>query len=45
MVWSVTDAQAWVAALYGPDWRTPDPDFDAVIAAYNLRGFALLTQC
>ena len=44
-VWAVTDPQAWLAALYGPDWRTPDPEFDTVIAAHNLRGFALLTQC
>lgn len=45
MVWSVTDPEAWLAALYGPDWRIPDPDFDTVIAANNLRGFSLLTQC
>lgn len=44
-VWAVTDPDAWLASLYGPDWRIPDPDFDTVIAAYNLRGFALLTQC
>lgn len=44
-VWAVADADAWLAALYGDDWRTPDPDFDTVVAAYNLRGFAVLTQC
>lgn len=45
MVWAVTNPQAWLAALYGPSWRVPDADFDTVIAAHNLRGFALLTQC
>lgn len=44
-VWTVTDSEAWLAALYGPDWRIPDPDFDTVISAHNLRGFAVLTQC
>jgi tetratricopeptide (TPR) repeat protein len=44
-VWSVRNPQVWLAALYGPDWRTPDPDFDTVIAAHNLRGFAVQTQC
>lgn len=44
-IWTVTNPEPWLAALYGPDWRTPDPDFDTVIAAHNLRGFAVLTQC
>lgn len=44
-VWAITNPEAWLAALYGPDWRMPDPDFDSIIAAHNLRGFALLTQC
>lgn len=44
-VWAVTNPEAWLAALYGPDWRQPVPDFDTVIGAHNLRGFALLTQC
>ena len=44
-VWTVTDPEAWLAALYGPDWRIPDPDFDTVISARNLRGFAVVTQC
>lgn len=43
-VWVLDQPAAWLDALYG-DWRTPDPDFDTVIAAYNLRGFTLLTQC
>lgn len=44
-VWAVTDPEAWLAALYGPNWRIPDPDFDTIVAAHNLLGFALLTQC
>ena len=42
--WRLVAAQDWLAALYGPTWRTPDPDFDTVVAAYNLRGFAPLTE-
>lgn len=44
-IWSVTAPEIWLATLYGPDWRIPDPNFDTVIAAHNLRGFSLLTQC
>jgi Flp pilus assembly protein TadD len=43
-VWALNDPHAWLEAVYG-DWRTPDPNFDTVIAAKNLRGFSLLTQC
>lgn len=45
MIWTLTDPESWLKALYGDDWRIPDPDFDTVIAAKNLRGFSLLTQC
>lgn len=44
VVWALDHPADWLEALYG-DWRTPDPDFDTVIAARNQRGFALLTQC
>ena len=42
--WALANPQEWLEALYG-DWRTPDHDFDTVIAAKNLRGFATLTRC
>ena len=44
-VWTLEDPETWLATLYGPDWRVPDSDFDTVIAAHNLRGFAPLTEC
>jgi Flp pilus assembly protein TadD len=44
MVWVLDEPEILLEILYG-HWRTPDHDFDTVIAAHNLRGFALLTQC
>lgn len=43
-IWRLEDPEAWLRTLYG-DWRTPDPDFDTIIAARNLCGFSLMTQC
>lgn len=43
-VWMPVNADAWLQALYG-NWREPDPDFDTVIAAHNLRDFSPLTHC
>lgn len=43
-IWSLEDPEGWLQTLYG-DWRTPDPDFDTIIAARNLCGFSLMTQC
>jgi len=42
-VWQLSDPESWLESLYG-DWRTPDPAFDTVISAKNLKGFSLLTQ-
>lgn len=44
-VWQLADPQAILLPLYGEAWRVPDPDFDTVIAANNMRGCSLLTQC
>ncbi|GAB3349417.1 tetratricopeptide repeat protein [Chromohalobacter beijerinckii] len=43
-IWSLVNPEAWLEVIYG-DWKTPDPYFDTVIAAKNLCGFSLLTQC
>lgn len=43
-IWQLDDPDTWLTAVYG-DWRTPDPFFDTVIAAKNLCGFSLLTEC
>lgn len=32
-VWQLVEPEAILVPLYGADWRTPDPDFDTVIAA------------
>lgn len=43
--WSLENPHLVLEAFYGPNWRVPDPDFDTVIAAYNQRGFSVITQC
>lgn len=43
-VWALEDPHVWLRALYGDDWRTPDPDFDTTLAAHNLRAFSVLVQ-
>lgn len=44
-VWHLREPESVLTALYGPDWRIPDPDFDTVVSAYNQRGFSLITHC
>lgn len=44
-IWSLQDPSAWLVALYGPNWQTPDAHFDSSVCAHNLRGFSELTQC
>jgi len=43
-IWSLIEPESWLTDLYG-DWKTPDPEFDTIIFAANMRGFSLLTQC
>lgn len=42
-VWALRQPERWLEALYG-NWRQPDPHFDAVIAACNLRAFSPLVE-
>jgi len=42
-VYMLSNSEEWLNATYG-DWRTPDPHWDSVIAARNLKGFSLLTH-
>lgn len=44
-VWQLADPEAVLVPLYGDAWRVPDPDFDTVIGARNLRSCSLMTQC
>ncbi len=44
-IWSLQDPESWLVALYGEDWREPDPNFDTVILAKNYYRFSLLVQC
>lgn len=45
MIWDLKDPEAMLETIYGPEWKIPDGYFDTVIAAKNLRGFSLITQC
>lgn len=45
VVWMLQDPiGSWLLPVYGEGWHIPDPDFDTVVAAHNLRGFSPLTQ-
>lgn len=43
-VWHLAQPELILSALYG-DWQTPDPLFDTILCAKNIRSFSLLTQC
>ncbi|WP_394192662.1 tetratricopeptide repeat protein [Pseudoalteromonas atlantica] len=43
-VWHLAQPELTLNALYG-DWQTPDPLFDTILCAKNIRSFSLLTQC
>ncbi|MGC9386513.1 MAG: adenylyltransferase/cytidyltransferase family protein, partial [Hydrogenovibrio sp.] len=44
-VWHLKQPQTFLNALYGEDWSTPDPTFDTIVCAHNLRRFSWLAQC
>ncbi|MFA6698524.1 MAG: tetratricopeptide repeat protein [Thiomicrospira sp.] len=44
VVWCLKQPEDYLNALYG-EWQRPDPDFDTVICAHNLKEFSVLTQC
>lgn len=44
-VWHLSDPNTFLAALYGQHWRVPDPHFDTIVSAANLRHFSWLAQC
>lgn len=44
-MWALQDPHRWLTTLYGETWRIPDPHFDSVLAAKNLRGFSVMTKC
>lgn len=44
-IWSLTDPEAWLVALYGENWKVPDPAFDTVVQTKNYVRFSLLAQC
>ena len=42
-IWEVIHVDDFLSALYG-DWRTPDPEFDTVCCAKNLRSYTDMVQ-
>ncbi|MCW5619040.1 MAG: adenylyltransferase/cytidyltransferase family protein, partial [Nitrosomonas sp.] len=43
-VWFPRQPEIILTAFYG-DWRTPNPHWDTVVSALNLRHFSLLVRC
>ncbi|WP_321275947.1 adenylyltransferase/cytidyltransferase family protein [Thiomicrorhabdus indica] len=44
-VWYLKNAHDFLNALYGKEWPIPDPNFDTIICAENLKDFSPLAQC
>ena len=44
-IWHLTAPDAFLTALYGEHWRIPDPYFDTIVSAANLRHFSWLALC
>jgi tetratricopeptide (TPR) repeat protein len=42
-IWELAHPEEWLEALYG-NWKIPDPDFDTVCFANNLRSYSLMVQ-
>lgn len=43
-VWLLEDPEGWLSSLYGEAWRAPDPQFNTVVGAANLRAFSPLVE-
>lgn len=43
-VWFMTEPEEWLETIYS-DWKTPDKNFDTMVAAHNIRSFSLLAKC
>lgn len=43
IIWEVIYVDDFLSAVYG-DWRTPDPDFDTLCCAKNLRSYTDMVQ-
>ncbi|SEI93369.1 cytidyltransferase-like domain-containing protein [Allopseudospirillum japonicum] len=43
--WYPRHPEHLLQALYGPDWQTPDPDFDTIVCAPNIMQDSYLYYC
>lgn len=43
-VWQLVEPEVFLGSLYGPNWHIPDPGFDTIVGARNLKGFSLMTE-
>ena len=43
--WKLENPETWVAELFGPFWRTPDPGFDTLIETPALVSVTPFTRC
>ena len=44
-VWHLSEPVKFLSALYGETWHAPDPHFDTIVCAHNLRHFSWLALC
>jgi cytidyltransferase-like protein len=43
-LWAIAQPERYLAEMYGPNWRTPDPDYEPLLSTPALVGFNAYTR-